>query len=89
MNNKIIIPIIVIIIAIGIVYAISFEDTDTMEVEDTINKEIRPTEEVIPEIQERLDEIEKTNQENEYTPKPREWITSGPFQIDRSEYVLG
>ena len=24
-----------------------------------------------------------------YTPKPREWITSGPFQIDRSEYVLG
>ena len=42
-----------------------------------------------PEIQERLDEIEKQNLENEYKPKDREWITSGPFQIDRSEYVLG
>ena len=31
----------------------------------------------------------KINLENEYTPKPREWISSGPFQIDRSEYVLG
>ena len=45
--------------------------------------------EITPEIQERLDEIEKQNLENEYTPKEREWITSGPFQIDRSEYILG
>ena len=41
------------------------------------------------EIQEKLEEIEKVKEENEYKPKPREWITSGPFQIDRSEYVLG
>ena len=88
-NNKIIIPIIVVIITIGIVSAISFEDTEIMEVEDTMDEEIRPDEEITPEIQERLDEIEKINQENEYTPKPREWITSGPFQIDRSEYILG
>ena len=27
--------------------------------------------------------------ENPFIPKPREWITSGPFQIDRSEYLLG
>ena len=33
--------------------------------------------------------LRKINLENEYSPKPREWITSGPFQIDRSEYVLG
>ena len=33
--------------------------------------------------------LEKDKTENEYSPKPREWITSGPFQIDRSEYVLG
>ena len=36
-----------------------------------------------------IDEIEKINLENEYSPKPREWITSGPFQIDRIKYVLG
>ena len=88
-NNKIIIPIIVVIIAIGIASAIIFEDTESMEVEDVMDKELRSDEEITPEIQERLDEIEKTKQENEYTPKPREWITSGPFQIDRSEYVLG
>ena len=29
-------------------------------------------------------------EDSEYDPsRPREWITSGPFQIDRSEYVLG
>ena len=27
--------------------------------------------------------------DNPYVPKEREWIQSGPFQIDRSEYVLG
>ena len=37
----------------------------------------------------KLDEIEKINQKMNISPKPREWITSGPFQIDRSEYVLG
>ena len=41
------------------------------------------------EVQEKLDEIEKINLENEYLPKEREWITSGPFQIDRSEYAIG
>ncbi len=60
-----------------------------MEVEDVFDKELEPNEEIIPKIQENLDEIEKTNLENEYSPKPREWITSGPFQIDRSEYILG
>ena len=24
-----------------------------------------------------------------FTPNHREWITSGPFQLDRSEYILG
>ena len=40
-------------------------------------------------IQDNLDEIEKIKLDNEYSPKPREWITSGPFQIDRSQYILG
>lgn len=68
---------------------INFEQSEKMEVEDTLNKELLPIEEITPEVQERLDEIEKINLENEYSPKEREWITSGPFQIDRSEYVLG
>jgi len=83
-----IIPIGVIIAIIGIL-AVNFEDSDIMEVEDTMDKELRPNEEVPPEIQKKMDEVEKINLENEYTPKPREWISSGPFQIDRSEYILG
>ena len=51
--------------------------------------ELSPSEDITPEVQEKLDEIEKINLENEYSPSPREWITSGPFQIDRSKYVIG
>lgn len=89
-DSKIAIPIIVgiIIVIVGII-AITNQESDTMEIEDTLNKELQPTEEVTPEIQIKLDEIEKINLENQYVQKDREWITSGPFQIDRSEYVLG
>ena len=66
----------------------SNQESNIIEVEDAFDKELRPTEEST-EIQEKLDEIEKINLENEYSPKEREWLTSGPFQIDRSEYVLG
>jgi len=89
-NSKIVIPIVVgiIIVIVGIIAIINQEST-TMEVEDILDKELRPNEEITPQVQEKLDEIEKINLENEYSPKDREWITSGPFQIDRSEYVLG
>ena len=88
-NTKIVIPVIVgiIILSIGIITVTNQEST-VMEVEDTLNKELQ-AEEITPEVQEKLDEIEKINLENDYSPKEREWITSGPFQIDRSEYVLG
>ena len=89
MNNKIVIPIVIgiMIVIAGIV--ITNQETSTMEVEDTLDKELEPTAEITPEVQAKLDEIEKINLENEYSPKDREWITSGPFQLDRSEYVLG
>ena len=29
------------------------------------------------------------SEETDYKPGPKEWITSGPFQIDRSEYAIG
>jgi len=89
-NNKAIIFVIIGIIAVSIgIITVSNQESKIMEVEDTLNKELNPDEKEILKIQENLDEIERINLENEYSPKPREWITSGPFQIDRSEYVLG
>ena len=90
MNSKIAIPIGVgiIIMIIGIVVIIN-EESNTMEVENAMDTELTSDEKVTPEVQEKLDEIEKINLENKYSPKDREWITSGPFQIDRSEYLLG
>src|SRR3989338_8023771 len=80
-------------IAVGVsIFAIiaiflTTQQLETNEVEDVLDKELVPDTE-IPEVQEKLDEVEKINLENEYSPKEREWITSGPFQIDRSKYPL-
>ncbi len=93
MNNKIIIPAIIVTIVIIAISALSLEKPNGTEIEDVMNKELKN--DVTPEIQEKLDEIEKnvqdsSNSETNYDPlRPREWITSGPFQIDRSEYALG
>jgi len=90
MNSKIAIPIVIIaIIVIVGIFAITNQESETMEVEDALNEELRPINEITPEIQEKFNEKEKVNLENKYSPKDREWITSGPFQIDRSEYILG
>lgn len=49
-------------------------------------------------IVDRLDEIRKKTEEQEQNPdagsnydpgRPRDWITSGPFQIDRRVYAIG
>ena len=77
-----------IIIIILAVILTSSPKSETIEVEDTLDKEVNPETE-IPEIEKKIDEIEKINLENEYSPKPREWLTSGPFQIDRSKYAIG
>jgi hypothetical protein len=95
-NSKSVISIVIgiVIVIIGII-VITNQESDTMEVEDSLNKDVQPTEEITPEIQEKLDKIEKNvkdfeNIETDYEPsREREWITSGPFQIDRSEYALG
>ena len=76
----------VFVIILGIVLIFD-QESDVAEVEDTFDKEIQPVE--IPEIQEKLDEIERITNETDYKPLPREWITSGPFQIDRNEYAIG
>ena len=93
MNSKIIIPIIIAGIVIIVLGVTSFDGSDKIEVIDVINKELEH--EVTPEIQKKIDEIEKNvedakDQETNYEgTREREWITSGPFQIDRSEYALG
>jgi len=40
-------------------------------------------------IDDKLNKIAKNANENDFKPAPREWITSGPFQIDRSQYLIG
>jgi len=76
------------VIIVGITLMFN-QESEIMEVEDILDMELRPDENISPEIQEKLDEIKKNTAENEYVPSSREWITSGPFQIDRSEYAIG
>lgn len=76
----------VIIIIVGIIIIYNQESEITKSI-DEVDFENKTLENQI--IDERLDEIEKNAMENNYSPEPREWITSGPFQIDRSEYRLG
>jgi len=90
MNKGIIIgiPIAIAIIAgIVTITMMSNGDSVSIEVEDTLDKELRPEETL--EVEEKLDEIEKIADENTYEVLPREWQTSGPFQVDRSQYALG
>jgi len=90
MNKGIIIGIPIIIAIIVGVIAISMmsgEQSGSMEVEDTFDKEISPKE--TPQVGEKLEGIKKIAEENEYDVLDREWQTSGPFQVDRSEYALG
>jgi hypothetical protein len=81
------------VLVFGIIFVANIESDipkveDTFaEVEDVFNKEIRPVE--VPEVQEKLDAIKKIADESEFSPLEREWITSGPFQVDRSEYAIG
>ena len=75
----------VIILAIVL---ISSPKSNVIEVGDTLDKDVKPEPET-PEVQKKLDSIEKINLENQYSPKEREWLTSGPFQIDRSKYAIG
>jgi len=86
--NKIIIPICVgiIIIIIGII-AIYNQELKIPESIDEINLENKTLENPI--IDGKLSEIENKANENDFQPAPRDWQTSGPFQIDRSKYLIG
>ena len=64
MNSKIAITIAIgVIMAIAGIIVITSQEPKGMEVEDTLNKEIQPEEEITPEVQEKLDSIKKAKQE--------------------------
>ena len=93
MNGKIIIPISVIITIVIVVFSL----TQNEIIEEQISPEINNSPETMdgsPNIQDiydkiKEDKIKNSNLEQPYYPNEREWISSGPFKIDRSEYRLG
>ncbi len=65
---------------------------EPIEINEPTGFEFNFTDSVIPEIpniEKKLDEIEKKAAENYFEVTPIEWIASGPFEIDRSKYVIG
>jgi len=89
---------IVIVGGIGIVIIILIvafnnnQESKIIKIDESKVIETNFTDSIFPEfpnIQKQLDEIEKKADENYYEPPPREWQTSGPFQIDRYKYLIG
>ena len=86
MNNKI-------IISIAVIITITIVDFSISQIEIINEKETSYLEQseqensLLEKIRE--DKIKNDESENPYIPKEREWIASGPFKIDRSEYLLG
>ena len=88
-STKLVVPVVIGVIAIIIGIFVINQELSLKEMESSIHEEITSDYDITSEVQEKIDEIKKAKEENEYSPKDREWLTSGPFQIDRSEYVLG
>ena len=86
MNNKI-------IILISVLITITIVGFSAIQI-GTFNEDSKSHIEESDQISSMLqkikdDKIKNDNSENPYKPAPKEWINSGPFFIDRSEYVLG
>ena len=86
MNAKIVIPISVIITIIIVVFSLTQIETIEKETPPQI-EETGKIGSMLQQIKE--DKIKNDNSNNKYYPNDREWITSGPFKIDRGEYRLG
>ena len=86
MNNKIII-VISVIITIGI---IAFSLTQIDESKNETPSKFEETDEIgsmLKKIEE--DKIRNDESDSPYVPAKRDWPSSGPIKIDRSQYVLG
>jgi len=76
-------------IIILIIALYNYQETEITIIDEPKEIEFNFNNSKVTEIEEKLDEIEKDASENIYQPAPREWQTSGPFEIDRSRYLLG
>jgi hypothetical protein len=97
MNAKIVIPISVIITIVIVVFSLTQIETVEKEAPsqiETVEKEAPSQIEETDKIDSMLQKIEEDRIKNEnskdvWYPSDREWIQSGPFKMDRSEYLLG
>ncbi len=83
MNGKIVIPVSVIITIVIVVFSLTQIEKETLSQFEEISK----IDSMLQQIKE--DKIKNDNSKDKWEPKEREWIQLGPFQIDKSEYVLG
>ena len=104
MNAKIVIPISVIITIVIVVFSLTQNDIIEKQISPEISESSELNElpgisesseiAIVNEIESMLDQIkiDKTKNDNSfqpYVPTEREWIQTGPFQMDKSEYALG
>jgi len=86
MNGKIVIPVSIIITIAIVVFSL----TQNGIIEKQTSSEISDSSEIQSMLDKiKADKIENDNSYQPYVPTQREWIQSGPFQIDKSEYALG
>jgi hypothetical protein len=86
MNSlKIVIPIFVAITIVVIIFNL----TQNEIIEERVPKIENPSEieNILDKI--RIDKLDNDSSDKPYIPNERKWIQSGPFKIDRDEYVLG
>ena len=89
-NTKILIiisAIVVSIVIIGAIVGFSVTENDEVYNSDSRFSETDEIGSMLKQIED--DRIKNEQSENPYVPPEREWISSGPFKLDRSEYVLG
>ena len=86
MNSKIVIPISVIVIIVIVVFSLTQNEIIEEELSSEINDDSK-IQNITDKIKE--DKIKNDSSDQPYYPSEREWVQSGPFQIDRSEYALG
>jgi len=82
---KIVIPIFVAITIVVIIFNLT--QTEIIEKQDPEFKNPSEIEGLLDKI--KIEKLENESSDNPFIPKEREWIASGPFKIDRSEYQLG
>jgi hypothetical protein len=91
MESKIIIIIaIVVAIVFGIIITINVLSLTQNEIDDEKNSkfgDVDGIESLLKNIEK--DKMKNDESENPYVPKERAWVSSGPFKLDRVEYVLG